>query len=214
MSENDPSQYEVLNAAIAKRLLEVHTLMPGRILSYNPNERTAQVQPCPKRKFRGQDESVPLPVLPRAPVAFPGGGGMSITWPLLPNDDCLIGYAERSLEGWADTGGVYDPLVNRRHHLADGIVLPFIAVRSVELPASVSEMTIGKSDGTALIKINLATGQISLASPIVKLNAGEALGTFLTTLHSAIAGWTPVPNDGGAALKLALAAWLAMAAPS
>lgn len=214
MSEQNPTNTEVLNAAIAKRLLELHTIMPGQILAYNPDERTAKVQPCPRRKFRGSADSVPLPVLPRVPVAFPGGGGMCITWPLLPGDSCLIGFAERDLEKWADDGGVYDPLTNRRHNLSDGIVLPLVATRSVNQEANATELLIGKADGTAMIKINIATGEISLASASVKLQAGEALGNFLTTLHSAIAGWTPVPNDGGAALKTALAAWLAQVAPS
>lgn len=34
--------------------------------------------------------------------------------------------------------------------------------------------------------------------------------TGLSTLQSAISGWTPVPNDGGAALKTALAGFLAL----
>jgi hypothetical protein len=40
-----------------------------------------------------------------------------------------------------------------------------------------------------------------------------ALGNLVTAqladLKSAINGWTPVPNDGGAALKVALTSWLA-----
>jgi len=46
-----------------------------------------------------------------------------------------------------------------------------------------------------------------------KLATGEGLGAFLSELHSAISGWTPVANDGGAALQTALTAWLALTPP-
>lgn len=38
---------------------------------------------------------------------------------------------------------------------------------------------------------------------------GNLVGAQLADLKSAINGWTPVSNDGGAALKVALASWLA-----
>lgn len=46
---------------------------------------------------------------------------------------------------------------------------------------------------------------------LARLNAIES---FISTLQTAINGWVPVPNDGGAALKTALAAWLGSTAPS
>jgi len=38
---------------------------------------------------------------------------------------------------------------------------------------------------------------------------GNLVSAQLADLKSAINGWTPVPNDGGAALKVALTSWLA-----
>ncbi len=38
---------------------------------------------------------------------------------------------------------------------------------------------------------------------------GNLVAAQLADLKSAINGWTPVPNDGGAALKVALTSWLA-----
>lgn len=37
---------------------------------------------------------------------------------------------------------------------------------------------------------------------------------FCANLHAALDAWSPIPNDGGAALKTALSVWLAAGAPS
>ncbi len=77
-----------------------------------------------------------------------------------------------------------------------------------------------RSDGTIELANDAATievaadGSITLSGTSVSLQAGEALGSFLTTLHTGVTAWAPVPNDGGAALKAALATWLAQSPPS
>ena len=77
-----------------------------------------------------------------------------------------------------------------------------------------------RSDGSIELANDLATvevaadGSIKLSGTSVSLQAGEALGSFLTTLHAGVIAWVPVPNDGGAALKAALATWLAQSPPS
>ncbi len=50
------------------------------------------------------------------------------------------------------------------------------------------------------LKLGAGTDSVALASPVE---------SQLDDLKSAINGWTPVANDGGAALKVALTAWLA-----
>lgn len=62
-----------------------------------------------------------------------------------------------------------------------------------------------KGDGS--IQLTAASGQD------VSIGSGAALGDFLTALHSAIVAWTPTSQDGGAALKTALATWLAKTPP-
>ena len=48
--------------------------------------------------------------------------------------------------------------------------------------------------------VNAASSAVALAPPIEARDAA---------LVAAITGWVPAPNDGGAALKVALADWLA-----
>lgn len=77
-----------------------------------------------------------------------------------------------------------------------------------------------QSDGTVAItqptgaSVTLAAdGSITLSGTSVSLEVGEALGSFLQSLHSGILSWVPVPQDGGAALKASLGAWLAKVPP-
>lgn len=75
-------------------------------------------------------------------------------------------------------------------------------------------------DGTMTLTNTAATvtvapdGAITLSGTSVSLAQGTALGDFLSTLHANITSWVPVPNDGGAALKAALAPWLAKPPPA
>ena len=103
------------------------------------------------------------------------------------------------------------------------------APAAVTLETEVGKLVIAKADGSAKLTMDKTTGavevdaptvtvtgttSVQLDAPAVTLQAGSALGSFLTSLHTAMTAWVPVPNDGGTALKTALAAWLALTPPS
>lgn len=66
-------------------------------------------------------------------------------------------------------------------------------------------------DGTFGGMVKLVDPVDPTAGVLARLNALES---FVGTLKTAMAGWIPVPGDGGAALKVALIAWLATITPS
>lgn len=77
-----------------------------------------------------------------------------------------------------------------------------------------------KGDGSVTIQaaagavVEIADdGAITLSGSSVSLQVGEAIGSFLQTLHLGVTTWAPVPNDGGAALKASLAPWLTQTPP-
>jgi hypothetical protein len=67
-------------------------------------------------------------------------------------------------------------------------------------------MTLGK-DGGAQVTIKAA--EIDLAGADSAVARADLVDARLNALKTAISGWTPVPNDGGLALKTALTSWLA-----
>lgn len=114
---------------INNRLKDLHTAMPGTIVSFDPENQLATVQPGIKRVFRtlNDDNSVDLnpvdlPLLINVPVIYPRGGGFSITFPVKEGDECLIVFCERAIDTWHRDGGTATPNAKRFHDLSDAVV--------------------------------------------------------------------------------------------
>ncbi len=73
------------------------------------------------------------------------------------------------------------------------------------------ETAIFASDGSAIIFLR-KDGTIEITGGTVKIGDGSAVflakASAISDLQTAINGWTPVANDGGAALKTALTTWI------
>ena len=109
---------DLLEAAMASHLENVHTAIPGVVVSGGGG--VVNVKPLLNRKLRdGTVEE--MPVIPNVPVWFPRGGGASITWPVGAGDGCLLIFAERSLDEWKGSGSTVTPDDPRRHGLSDAI---------------------------------------------------------------------------------------------
>lgn len=100
---------------------QIHTCMPGKIISFDREKQTAKIQPCLKIKLSELDEPSVLPVIMDAPVFFPSCSGFCLTYDVSPGDYCLILFSERSIGAWMQNGGVIDSSA-RTHDLSDAIV--------------------------------------------------------------------------------------------
>lgn len=119
-----PTFAKVLQQAIETRVCEIHTAMPGRIVSYDSSKQTATVQPEFKRKFIN-GELVDIPPITGVPVVMPRAGKSFISLPLNAGDSVLIVFSERSLEKWKKNGGTVDPSgENRKHDYSDAYAIP------------------------------------------------------------------------------------------
>lgn len=114
-------------AQIKAALLDVHTALPGIIINFDPDTRTATVQPAIKRFFLHPEtgEQVPtnLPPCVDVPVYFPSGGGFELTFPVTAGDHCLLIFAERCIDAWFATGKPSEPDDYRQHDLSDAFAL-------------------------------------------------------------------------------------------
>ena len=113
-------QEEAYSAQIEGRLKDLHTCLPGIIVSFDPATQTASVQPAVKRIFTERG-AVNLPVCVDVPVAFPGGGDFFLTFPVKANDECILLFSERAIDYWHANGGTQLPAEYRLHDLSDGI---------------------------------------------------------------------------------------------
>lgn len=112
----------VIRQGITNYMKDVHTALPGKIISFDPVKQSAEVQLLISRGFSNK-EIHPLPVLINVRVWFPRAGGFNITFPVAPNDECLVLFAERSLDRWIKESEVQPPLDMRMHSLSDAICL-------------------------------------------------------------------------------------------
>jgi hypothetical protein len=124
---NTPTLSEVLRTAIAAQQGDIFTALPARVESYDSTRQKVTVQPLLKRGYKDEaDErqAESLPAIPDVPVAFPGAGIISITWPIASGATGLLIFTSGSLDKWKSKGGEVDPGDDRRNTLSDAVFIP------------------------------------------------------------------------------------------
>jgi hypothetical protein len=225
---------ELVRLLVRKVKTEIHTALPAVVSAFVPRvpgvmPACVDLQPSFMAVYfgaRGQEIPKPLPKVYRAVLGCFKSGGFRMTARPNPGDMGWIIVSERSLEKWYASGGApVDPVFQHTHNVGDALFLPMGAAEPGGLEVPEEGLSISTDVPDTPVQpgeiLMTPTGQITIRSavsvgleaPMVNLQTGAALGTFLTALHAAITAWTPVAQDGGAALKVALATWLALQAP-
>jgi len=209
--------------------LEQHVAIPGRVERYDAATQAADVLPLVRHPVPQPDGSYALedlPVVPSVPVIFPRVGRMFVSLPVSVGDTVQLLVNTAAIGHWrAGSGDVTDPGDLRRQHLAHAVAIPGLYARSAALGhASATDLVLGddqgtrvaiKPDGTVTITTGAGVALKIDADGTVHLGgaAGEAVAMAalvkgnLDALKTIFDAWSPVPNDGGAALKTALAGW-------
>lgn len=194
---------ELIRRAMDARLLDVHTALPGRVRSYDAAAQTADVEVMIKRSVpTGGDEAAPvletLPVLPSVPVAFPGGGGCFLTFPMAQGDPVWLVFAERDTSQYRVTGAVSDPGVQATHGLSGAVAFPCrVGPRSAALSTTEeSGAELGKINGTANVIVKAATTEVGGATDAAALESRvKVLEThYLSHTHAVTGASTGSPN--------------------
>lgn len=197
---------DVFNAGADAMRDQIHTSLPGKVVAYHPADQTADVQPMFKRVLLDDDGNkvfVSLPVLPNVPVAFMRGGGYAVTVPLVAGDFVWLMAAESAMAEFLGTGNESEPWDTRRHHLSNCVAYPGCYPDTRPLAnAPTDGLSLGSDAGSRIV---VKSSVILLGADATDFvaNATKVLAE-LTSLKNAFAAWTPVPNDGGAALKTQL----------
>ncbi len=92
---------EAVKKTIKNELNDVHTAIPGKIVSFNVNTGLATVLPAMKYK-KPDGTTIDYPQITGVPVMFPQGHGKAATlaFPVKAGDGCLIVAAENSIDYW------------------------------------------------------------------------------------------------------------------
>ena len=167
-------------AAVDAKVVNLHTILPGKIVSFDGAKQTAVVRPGIKRYFRGQGWKT-LPDLMDVPVVFPRGGDFVLTFPVRAGDECQISFSERAIDTWFASGGEQVPHSYRTHDLSDAFAQVGISsIPNVVKDFNSDAVELRRLDGNAKIQINgqdiaitSGSGDISVSSSAgtIKLNA-------------------------------------------
>lgn len=209
-----PSMHDLAGlAAVSTVLSLVDTIKLGRIVTFDPDACTADVELVQFEPFEDEEGEVTWeqPVgLFDAPVLFPRGGDYSDTWPLAVGDPVVVLICERSIDEWRAGGEPGEQADERRWDTQDGLVLP-LGFNNVALTTAragrrvVAGPTIALSDPDAAAPVarapDVASNHSSIATAITTLQGAiDGIAVACTAIAS-----TPGLEPTAAAAFLALA---------
>ncbi|MDC9593498.1 Gp138 family membrane-puncturing spike protein [Xenorhabdus sp. IM139775] len=162
----------------------LYVSVPCIVQSFNADAVTVTAQPAIRwsvTNSEGKTESVALPLLVDVPVIFPRGGGVTLTFPIQPRDECLVIFADRCIDYWWQNGGIQEPVDLRQHNLSDGfaIVGPQSQARKIG-GISTSTAQLRTDDGAAYIELSPGSHNVTVKTP-GKLTATADSGTEINS---------------------------------
>lgn len=201
-----PGNAEILELAIDSFLSDLHTCMPGEILSYDATTQQADVKPLIKRLILHEDGSEDLEVIPpitNVPVLFSRGGGFFVTFPLQPGDLVELHFQERSIDNYlSGKGEDTDPDEFRMHDITDAIAVPgFYPFQRAIKDIHTANLVIGKDDGGVQMHLT-PDGMMEIKVDGVSDEAvalGNALQVFWDSVYKPVydAHTHTAPSGGG-----------------
>lgn len=166
--ERAPDAEETLRTVFEALIAGVYTAMPGIVQAVNAAQMTASVQPTINGRVtdeKGVVSSITMPELQDCPLLWQGGGGLTLTFPVKANDECLIIIASRCIDSWWATGKVSDPLRLRMHDLSDGFALVGVRSKPHAFSFDMTSASLQTDDGTAYLKFNPTTKALVITMP-------------------------------------------------
>lgn len=175
---------DAMRQAVLFQLYDVHTALPGTIISYDSTLQKATIQPSLKKSYL-DGTTQEMPILNNVPVIFPRAGGASLTFPVVQGDTCLLLFIERSTDLWKSVGGVVAPDDPRKFDLSDAVaimgLMPF------------SENSLSENNEDVLLTYKNSNIRIKSSGEIQIETAGKiAIGSQTTEVLDLLSRWLNV----------------------
>lgn len=156
ISQAFSGQNEQFNAFKEALSFGIHCCLPCIVQSFDSSRMTVDVQPTVRERIiqeSGQITYMQYPLLINVPVVFPQGGGNYITFPVSPGDECLVIFSDNAIDNWWVSGGIQNPIEQRRHDLSDGFAIVGVRSISKSMPSVGSGVKI-KGLGSSEVNVN------------------------------------------------------------
>jgi hypothetical protein len=172
---------EMLLVALQGWQADIWTALPGIVQSFDPVKQTCEVQPAIRFKITdpalqtyqsstmvmdpsGQFAWEQMPKLLDCPVVFPGGGGVTLTFPIKPGDEVLVVIASRCIDSWWQQGGIQNQNLMRMHDLSDGFVIPQPRSQKRVFTVSTDAAQLRTDDGSVAVELNPTTKGVKVTT--------------------------------------------------
>ncbi len=186
----EPTWQEIISEAIESRLLELHTAIPGKVVSYDKATQTAEVTPVVQRaepREDGGNTLTPLPSIPNVPVSWPRGGGAALTMPLKAGDHVLLVFSEAAIGHWRASGELAPPGDLRRHSLGYPYAIPGGGPESQILSDAAGDGEVVLTVGGNVFRVGGASAEMVALANLVQQALDKIQQTFDLHTH-------PVPG--------------------
>lgn len=193
--ERGTDTVEALRTALEGYVAEnLWTSLPGYVVSYDPTKQTMVVQSTVMINVRnrlGNTVWTQIPTLLDVPVVFPSGSAFGLSWVPQANDEVLVIFACRCIDGWWNQSGIQIQAQARLHSLSDGFAIPGPKSRpnALTVVQPTDSIRLGKLDGSAYIEI-MTNGTINIVAPGGLMINGVVLTTGEVTIQTSV---TPLP---------------------
>lgn len=165
MPPSTPTLSDVIDGAIETALGDVYTALPGRVVAFNSDACTANIQPMIKQLYTREDGTefaATLPVIPNVPVMFPGSGPKNgLTFPVKAGDTVLLVCCSVSLDAWKLSEGnrLIAPKNFKPHALNNAVAI--VGLRTMPA-ADAAASTFTSSTSTILHAEDLCLGDFTI----------------------------------------------------
>lgn len=185
-----PSLYDVLQQLKEDIFSTLRVCMPGQIVDFDGDKRTATVKILLQRVLPS-GEYAEYKNLYDCPVWTPGAGGAFLQFPIQPGDQGMIIFADRNIGNWLKNGAVAPMPDLRAHNISDGIFVPGLTPLTGDMPEYPTDKVVLSYLGTSFELTNsgwnfVGTGgaEIDLSGSIVTIK--NTTTTLLTLLNGLI----------------------------
>lgn len=163
----------------------IHTALPAKVLSYDPDTHLAEVVPTVRTALDNGVE-LELPPLKQVPVIFPATAAFDIEFPVAADDEVLLVFSESDLSAWIASKGneVVSPGTSSRFGLNSAIAIPGLRP--------------SRKEGAARIAVE-DNGTLTITSPKIVLNGQVVVQKDMLVRDDVYVG--PAPSGPGVSLK-------------
>lgn len=198
---------ELTDATLTAAKKAIRVSVPGVIKSFDPDSVTCDVeisvfglQPEPVAGGNAVDrldsDNVIYPLILDAPVIFPRGGGVTLTFPIQSGDECLVIFSDRCIDFWWQNGKVQNGSRGRMHDYSDAFVIPGPQSQAKKITGiSTSAAQLRTDDGSAFVEVAAGgditattTGSMTINAPVITLNGDVTINGNLSQGMGAIGG--------------------------